>query len=786
METRQSARKRKNSSMSNSRSESPVASRTRRCGTTTSMSEESVPATKPISNTPRKSRKRVRFSDPGPRLLDNSACSTGLTPAMKRTSFAEPAARALRLRDPTPSRRAYRRQSAPAPRFERLFDPVDPFDETSTERVMQFTPLRQILDTRTQRRIRRIGLSDEINNIEQEKRASSRIEKTLDCLRRERDALQHELNALKYRHELSEDQLPSYETFWMSPQTRNRNIEQETTHARDENTVAFNHGIEDLEPSMTHNDGETFMLNDSTLIVSNSPDFRATRDRLSLLPESLNVLDDVSIKTPVRNSAEDSELYTLSLDLEAARNEKKELFSVCRKHMSAFEDSTMSDVLRQSSPPPDFFDNVINIFTTALSRASDATQALEGISQECSSLGFSGTNADDMVADIKSQFRAARLELERAVPGENAAALGDGKATLGALVKRVKSLAKDLTDEQKHHHGSLDREKALRRHFDNLLHRYEDAANKIGSLEDSIASSASDMLHTRMRLQELESEDQEKNIGIDRLSTALDKYHEDMKGLEDLVSKLEEENLAVKEKYKRQISKLELKVASEKQERSAIEDSAAEYEIRIQKLEETVEQNRIRACDLTAAAEALEKEHEVAVQHIEQKLSERQQQHEEEIGILNVRISELTTSLDGARSEVQRLRRVNTGLEEQLRMEIEARDELLDKWASEQARSFAFMKESVSSERRRAKVRTANWELKSDDLMSDGTTIMGSEPITPVSMTRFIDVEIGRGKNRRRMDSGIGILTEDELDEDVNLSDIQHGLDSDVDLPTIF
>jgi hypothetical protein len=63
------------------------------------------------------------------------------------------------------------------------------------------------------------------------------------------------------------------------------------------------------------------------------------------------------------------------------------------------------------------------------------------------------------------------------------------------------------------------------------------------------------------------------------------------------------------------------------------------------------------------------------------------------------------------------------------------------------------MKETINSEHRRAKVRAANWELKSDDLMSDGTTIgTGSEPITPVS-ARFVDVEFGRGKDRRRLDN---------------------------------
>ncbi|KAJ5137671.1 hypothetical protein N7476_008263 [Penicillium atrosanguineum] len=775
METRQSARKRRNSTLLSSRCGSPTAQRTR-----PSVSAEST-ASKSTSSTPRKRRKRVRFSDPGPRLHDAGTCSTGLTPAMKRTSFGERSTQFPTPGDRSPSRTA-RRRSAPVPRFQRSFDTIEPFDESCSERVMQFTPLRQILDTRTKRRIRRIGLSDEINHIEREKRQTSTFERTLAALREERDSLKNELIAIKQSREIPEDDLPSYESFWMSPQVRIQELERETSRLRDEVSVASFRNHDDFS-----NEGETFVLNDSAVIVSNSPDFRGIRDCHSPVSDSL-MLDqsnaNVSTQTQTPDSTEDSDLHSLTLDLETARNEKKRLFNACRSHISAFETSGMGDIFRQSSPPPDFFDNMICILTAALSRASDVTRALDGINQECSTLGFPGTSADDVISDMKSHFRSARLELERIIPGETPNGLEDGKATLGALVKRVKSLAKDLRAERKHHYGSLGREKALRGQFDNLLHRYEAAASKICNLEDSIASSAGDMLHTRMRMQELENEHEEKNIGIERLNAALDKYHDDVKSLEELVGRLEDENLAARDQHAQQISDLEKLVACERKQRFAIETSASEYESRIRQLEETVEHNRVRACDLTAEAESLEKEHEEALDALKQNASKELQQYEEDAGALNVRISDLTTSLEETRSEAQRLRHMNQGLEEQLRMEIDARDDLLEKWASEQARAFASMKESVSSERRRARVRAANWELKSDDLMSDGTTVMGSEPITPVSMTRFVDIEMGRGKNRRRMDSGIGILTEDELLASEDVSDLREGLDSDINLPS--
>ncbi|OQE17576.1 hypothetical protein PENSTE_c020G02478 [Penicillium steckii] len=791
METRLSCKKRRNSSISGSSGELPVSHRTRQA-TATEIISKTTPSehlrSKQEKCTPRKSRKRVRFSDPGPFLHDTTACSTGLTPAMKRTSFGPSPAKLSRRGNQTPSRNA-RRKSAPTPRSLRAFDPVEEYDEYSTERVHQFTPLRQILDSRTQRRIRRFGLSDEINQIEREKRDDRKFEKTLFSLRQERDDLQRQLRLMQQRGEISDESvLASSESYWLSPYVQHPQIESDTPMAHGEHPVNSSRAQESPFPPAS--EGETCTLNESAILVSSSPDCRAMReyntpDSDNLIYEEEETIINAATQTSFDASPEDSDVNRLTLDLKAARSEKEKLFSRCRSEMATFGDDRMDDILRLPSPPQDFCDEIVSILTNALSRAFEATEALEGINQECSNLGFSGGSAEEIVFDIKSSLRSARLELERAIPGETAdAGLEDGKATLSALVRRVRLLASDLRTERNNHHGSLGREKALRGNFDDLLYRYEAAANKISKLEDSIASSASDMLHTRMRLQELENEDQEKTIGIDRLNTALDKYHDDMKSLESLVNKLEDENVAAKTQYRQQIEKLKKQVASERQRRSQTEASASEYETRIRLLEETVEYNRIKACDLIAQVENLEKEHQIASGALEMKSSEQLQQHERETGTLNVRISELNTSLDGIKVEASRLRRVNAGLEEQLRNEIEARDELLDKWAAEQARSFAFMKESVNSERRRSKVRAANWELQSDDLMSDGTTIAGSEPITPVSMTRFVDVECGRGKDRKRMDSGVGLLTSEDLSSD-DASDLRRELDSDIDLPTL-
>ncbi|KAL2822737.1 hypothetical protein BDW59DRAFT_149406 [Aspergillus cavernicola] len=757
METRSIRRKRRNSSGSNAE-QSPTVWR----GKTHALSASSCV-------TPRQQTKRVRFSDPGPTTQHIPDYSTGLTPAMCRTSFDEKGDNnALHQ---TPSRQA-RRRSTPLPRSRRVTDSPLPFGAAPVERVLHFTPLRQLLDTRTQRRIRRLGLSNEINNLEQEKRAAAHYERSLDSLLRERDSLKQELELAKKEKASPESHSPSDDGEWLALQDQIEHIESGNDRLRAQLSFSVTEDFH-RQPTPSDSETDTVMINDSgfegdTVLMSDSPDMRgadahhSVPDGFSLSHRESGVDASVQTPQPVRNL--DPEFIALSQDLEAAKKEKRKLFEACRSRLDLLDGTALGPHLRQHSPSPDLLDDILPCLMQALTRASDATRTLSVIHDELSSLGFHGANAGESVQELRSRLRAARLELERAVPGETAnAGLHDGDSTLSALVKRVEMLLKDLGEERRRHHGSADRERALRGQFDTLLVRYETASNKIQGLEDSIASSAGDMLHTRMRMQELEREAQEQVIGIDRLNSALSKYHGEVKGLEALVTRLEDEKSQRNDRHAQQVSELERKVAQHESARRAADSTIAEREKQIRELEEDIEQNRIRVCDLIAEVEIVEREHH-------QGLKQSAAEHEQEMGLMNVRVSELNTALEAAKADAEKLRSSSTGLEEQLRLEIQERDGLLDKWVEEQTRAYASMKAAVSAERRKAKVRTANWEMKSDELQL-GSMGIGSEPITPVSMTRFVDVEVGRGKHRRRLDSGVGILTEDELEDELLPSD---------------
>lgn len=777
---KETQRKRRSSSISHTTS-GALTSRQRKDTSKQAHTERVFPPT-----TPRRSRKKVRFSDPGPQLQETiHDSSTGLTPALLRTSLGEFGPEHPDILTRTPTRRS-RRQSTPALRSTRSYDSLSSFDAVSPGQVVQFTPFRQILDLRTQRRIRRTGLSDEMNQYEQEKREIAKHNNAIQRKDAELAALRKELNAVRDRKCDTEENTDAARTASL---IQIENLEAEICRLREELSKSATHSPTDCD-NAADGDEDTIMINacdpdddDDSVIVSNSPKFRnidyfpsPVSDRLS--PLASRYMDaDASAQADIPGPKGESEILALSHDLEVAKKEKRELFNAFRA-LPALDGMPNRDIWRLTSPPPDFLDQIVPILTAALTRASDAARTLDSVRQNLSNLGFQGNNADDVISEMRSRFRSARLELERAAPGETANAnLEDGSATLSALVKRVKLVVEKLEEEQKRHHGSLGREKALRGQFDALLVRNEEASKKIGDLEEAISISSDNILNTTTRMEQLERDGKEQAVEIERLNAALNKYCDEVRRLEALVTSLEAENTASKERHSKEVSDLETKIASEERVRRAAESLVAEHESRIRELDEIVQDNRIYICDLIAKVEALEREHQRAMESQRRKAATQQQHHEHEMGSMNVRISELSTSLEGAKSEVAKLRQRNSGLEEQLQLEIKAKNDLIHEWISNQAQLLAAAKETINAERRSAKIREANRELLSDDLQSNP----GSEPITPVSMTKYVDVEAGRGKSRRRLDSGIGILTDEDYYADAQL---QRCLNSDIELPS--
>lgn len=131
--------------------------------------------------TPTKSKKRVRFSDPG---LEPSApsMSTGLTPHLKRTSFRQ---QALAPSIPRLLAASTRCRSLPVQLSASLPSPSLSPSPGPLSGEFQFAPLRQVLDDRLKRRLRRNNLSVEINGIDEDNKSKSKLEQEIKRLRDE-------------------------------------------------------------------------------------------------------------------------------------------------------------------------------------------------------------------------------------------------------------------------------------------------------------------------------------------------------------------------------------------------------------------------------------------------------------------------------------------------------------------------------------------------------------------------------------------------------------------------
>lgn len=143
------------------------------------------------AKTPTKPKKKVRFSDPGPETTTLASSSTGLTPALKRTTFAQnsgmapPKTPRLLTQDPR------RRRSLPLNLSNALPSPSPTPPATPVCGEVQFAPFRQVLDERLKRRMRRNNLSKEQNEIEADKGKSKAAWK------KEMQDLKNELAAAK-------------------------------------------------------------------------------------------------------------------------------------------------------------------------------------------------------------------------------------------------------------------------------------------------------------------------------------------------------------------------------------------------------------------------------------------------------------------------------------------------------------------------------------------------------------------------------------------------------------
>ncbi|KAF7514017.1 hypothetical protein GJ744_006631 [Endocarpon pusillum] len=691
-----------------------------------------------------RSKKRVRFSNPGSLIATSSAASSGLTPYIGRATLS------------TPRRRA----STPAAT---RGEPLE----------IQFTPFRAVLDSRTQRRLRRNGLSQEMNAYESERRDKAQLEKALHAKDHELEELKKQLEAAKHENavahhstveELSSNQkIVEAELEDLRQSFNEGNMPAGFDDDMDINWDAVNVHKAVAPPCPASDSGDTIPIydDDAAVLEPNTPD---GRNRFSTHSEPV----DTTI---------DEEILAMALDLESAKQEKRKLFNDVRGHVPTlqpvpssstnlgaslhFEDSpapsTQGQQQRQpclatsttslASPPKTFYADLSKTLKSTIHRAENAELALHNLEADLRTLGF-GPSDDDfstssILDNIRAHFRQARLDLERALPGETPSGLHESAQVLPEAISKLKLLSRRVQEREAELRSMHEQQRTLKGNFECGLRAAEKANQRIKELEEAIEEGADDLLAMRMKLQASEKDGVEKDHTIASLITALEKYRADVTRLEGLVIQLENlQSFKVQETHdssSQRIEDLEAEVAAESTGRHKAEESAVQRLAKIQALNAALEAANSDASALQIQLSTLEAQKAESELRLQQTSQEKDQQHENSVQNLNTRLSTLSTALATSQAESTRLNGLVGKLQSRLRISEDASTRAVEALWQEQIRALTKCSEIRKSYVRGCKVRGANWEMEDEDDVAEASG--EGEPLTPVSLVRFVDVE---------------------------------------------
>ncbi|KAI9779402.1 MAG: hypothetical protein M1839_007367 [Geoglossum umbratile] len=629
------------------------------------------------TSTPRKSKKRVRFSDPGPTVT-----SSGLTPAIHRCSiqpeFQAQTSNSLsaRKRSKTPKRR----RSLPARLSTASASAVDPPNPVSGE--VHFVSLRQVLTPRVQRVLWRNNLSEEVNEIEAEKRAAAKQQRSIERRLKERLAAKdRELGELQEEMEITRqlaiDVAPTLSQDTDRDQTV-RVLEEEVVRLREElethreqradsNTIVggmgeYDDGDDDDYMVVTKDDFNNDVMSGLSADPNQCHSSPAPEETLSAIApdhemaeaEAQTDLPDKE-KEKLLQQVEDlkGNLEYLNRLLERDGEDRQRFLSKLHRFLPA--DGQQPD----GSNVDAALDRVLTQLALEQSRSGDAQAALHALSSEVSLLGFEGEGVEDMLNTIHHQFRQARLELEYMNPGENIDGFENAKL-LGMLVERVRALMKDVRDGEEELKGQLQKELVLRNELKGVGGQLEDAEKKISELETDV---------------------DEKDRSLEKLRRALDGYRDEVDSLETLIGYLDGEHQTAIAKLQGEIDEavhdLEGRVSEESVRRQSAEDDVegkrkliAELEARIVAamghLEEVNAELRITKTEKGDEIRRLENEY----RELNEKSRGDVNTRDEHIAELQCRMENIKSTLAEAQTSIAGLTAGKTSLEARLAEEV--------------------------------------------------------------------------------------------------------------------
>lgn len=515
--------------------------------------------------------KRVRFSAKdlttnAKANIDNNnttttttaGASTGLTPFIRRTTLT-----------PGLSSTKKRRYSSTAATDQP--NVFNPHRDTGYNGQVTFTPLRQVLDGRVKRRIRRNGLSEEMNVISAEKkRRTQRTQAEMDALRAQLAAKDAEIRRLSGETEIgNEVDNESVDDLKREVERLRRNLNRPapaliraSSVDSDATEIDWSRSTEGeqvsgdcLQMDVDFDDNETVedhVFSDETMaeLACSTPSRRATHPRHSF-PTPPSTSPRFRLRSPVfsapitptshasvqvrlpdpDNQDLEDEVASLNLEVEKLTHTLSTYESLTTRLSSKLAPyspappSSAAEAIQRSRSPALQTEAQLNTLLTTL---ADRTAALTTLHTSLSGLGFPGTASSDIITALRSAFRAARLELEYLEPGESALPLtAAGAEVLDLLLTRLRELARQNLEKDDVIDEYSEAEASLRTQLTARVEAMDAMRVEIGTLKEKVKL-------RNMRIKELET-------GMEKLRASVKGYTGDIAELEALAQRLEGE-----------------------------------------------------------------------------------------------------------------------------------------------------------------------------------------------------------------------------------------------------
>ncbi|KAI0010668.1 hypothetical protein F4779DRAFT_576438 [Xylariaceae sp. FL0662B] len=677
-----------------------------------------------------KSKKRVRFSDPGPDIERHDASSTGLTPMVRRSSLGAA---------PSPKRR---RNSAPLrkPSIEEEDELSGNGNNNNIENEIRIRSLRQVLDDRVKRRIRRNGLSEEMNTIHQDKRRHARDQGAeLQRLKDELAEKDEEIERLQNTTmALDTDRIMEleHEIEVLRKQLRTQSTDEE------DRTQCYDWTMAARDPfSDSYMDDEDFGDTTMAELVCSTP----SRARASfptppctspVAPETPCSMRKAAPVTPpshvgVQVSFPDPEKEAVEAELGSLRLELAKLTDTLESH-AAFK-TRVADKLVTGIPKESESSDVETHIDSVLQALSDRTAALLDLNASLSSLGFPGNDAGEIVASIAGAFRSARLELEYLTPGEIVLPLSShGAEVLDLALSRLRDLARKVREDD----DAIDEYHALELSL----------RQQLGARVEAMDSLRSERQRDQSRLREQSDRISDLEVGIDRLKGATEGYRRDIAELESLVQRMEEEGKTAEARLRTEADSAKGQVAERTNAAAELDSKLAAALAQTEDLGTQLRNFRAQKKD---EIRALNRSHGGALALRDARVSE-----------LRREIDAINGSLREAHGTIQQLRVENLGLNRRVDEEKKRAKEAVDSMKAELERVLQMSSDILATPKKTGGAGPVARRTRS--------SVRNSKETTPDSALRpggYFSGELAKGskgKKRRKYDSGLGFLDEDE------------------------